>query len=294
MATVCPACTKPVGLAVRGQPGCYDYARCASCGLRFIVDSCAVIDHSVLQVEDEYIQSYSGTLAAVVTRRVNLVARFVPAGGRVLDYGAGYGFIADALRSRYAVDVTEKSQGALARLRDLGFTTYSSVDALPAHAFDAVTAWHVLEHVSDPFVVLESLREALRPGGSLIIAVPNAGGLFARLGFEQWVWTTPWHLSYFTPCSLRTIIERARFTCAEVTTDVGDPRALAFWLAGILGMAKPRLRISAAGVSSAPSPQARSRSRALNASLPLSLALQRLASQYFLGDELCIVARARN
>ncbi len=292
MAIACPACARDGALAVKGTPDCLRYARCASCGLRFIIDSTAVVDNSVVQVEDEYVRSYSGTLSAVVARRLKFVAQFVPRGDRVLDYGAGYGFIAEALRSRYTVEVTEKSEGALTRLKALGFTVHSCAETLPRNSFDAITAWHVLEHLPDPFAALESLRAALRPDGTFIAAVPNAGGLFARLGFERWVWTTPWHLSYFTPHSLRALFERAGFVCSDVTTGVGDPRALAFWLAGVLRMAKPRLHVCTSTVAS-DGPR-RARSMALSASQPVSVAFQWLASQCFLGDELCIVARARS
>ena len=41
------------------------------------------------------------------------------------------------------------------------------------HSFDAVVIWHVLEHLPDPQATLEAVGEILKPGGVLVIAVPN-------------------------------------------------------------------------------------------------------------------------
>jgi SAM-dependent methyltransferase len=75
--------------------------------------------------------------------------------------------------------------------------------------FDVVTALHVLEHVPDPVRLVRRMVEWLAPGGLLIIEVPNAAGLGARLFQGAWVGLElPRHLSHFSPETLRNAVWR--------------------------------------------------------------------------------------
>jgi len=76
--------------------------------------------------------------------------------------------------------------------------------------FDVVTAFHVLEHVPDPVAVARRMLDWLAPGGLLIVEVPNAGGLGARLFGKAWSGLElPRHLSHFTPRTLEMVIGKA-------------------------------------------------------------------------------------
>jgi hypothetical protein len=73
-----------------------------------------------------------------------------------------------------------------------------------------VTAFHVLEHVPDPVGMTRRMLEWLAPGGLLVVEVPNAGGLGARLFGRAWSGLElPRHLSHFTPESLGAVVRRA-------------------------------------------------------------------------------------
>lgn len=52
--------------------------------------------------------------------------------------------------------------------------------------YDAICAWQVIEHLDDPISVLQAAREALRPGGYLVLSTPNTRCV------ERWLWGRHW------------------------------------------------------------------------------------------------------
>jgi SAM-dependent methyltransferase len=135
-------------------------------------------------------------------------------GGRYLDVGCGSGGalgVAQALG--WQVTGVEVDEAAAAKARR--FTSEIHVgDVLGAPfatgRFDVVTALHVLEHVPDPVAMLRCMIGWLAPGGLLIVEVPNAGGLGARLFGKAWSGLElPRHLSHFSPESLTRAVEQA-------------------------------------------------------------------------------------
>jgi SAM-dependent methyltransferase len=92
------------------------------------------------------------------------------------------------------------------------------VDLRDGH-FATILLSHVLEHIRAPVATLRKLRVALLPGGRVVIAVPNAGGLVARTAGRYWHgWDPPFHLTHFTPHTLATMLVEAGFEVASVRT----------------------------------------------------------------------------
>ena len=70
-------------------------------------------------------------------------------------------------------------------------------------AWSAVIFWHSLEHLRQPVRALRHAADLLVPGGVLIIAVPNAASLQARLFGDRWLaLDLPRHLVHITPPAL--------------------------------------------------------------------------------------------
>ena len=66
-------------------------------------------------------------------------------------------------------------------------------------SFDAVVLWHVAEHLHDPATTLRNVASLLRPGGVLMIAVPNFGSPEAKIGKAGWFHLdVPRHVFHFT------------------------------------------------------------------------------------------------
>ncbi|MCS7086053.1 MAG: class I SAM-dependent methyltransferase [Bacteroidia bacterium] len=123
--------------------------------------------------------------------------------GRILDYGCGTGaFLAEMRRRGWECTGLEPDPGArqVARHKHgLELWDYDTLWNLPERHFDAVTLWHVLEHVHRLHETTQRLRQAMRDEGVLFIAVPNAEAHEARIYGNYWAaYEVPRHLYHFT------------------------------------------------------------------------------------------------
>lgn len=129
--------------------------------------------------------------------------------GRLLDIGCGDGRFLEAARGKgwqgYGTEMNPDPP------RQRGFVVESSLEAVAAHGpFDAITSWHSLEHFRDPRAAVESASKLLAPGGILLVAVPDAGGLQARAAGAHWFHLdVPRHLFHFDKGSLQGLLERS-------------------------------------------------------------------------------------
>ena len=85
-------------------------------------------------------------------------------------------------------------------------------------AFDVVTSFHVVEHLTRPVAALSRMIGWLAPEGMLIVEVPNAGGAGGRVFGRYWSGLDfPRHLVHFTPATMAAMVERAggRVTAAS-------------------------------------------------------------------------------
>jgi SAM-dependent methyltransferase len=150
-------------------------------------------------------------------------SRVVP-GGRFLDVGCGLGEMVRAMQrvgmeargvepSRIAAEAARAAGCAVDQgtLREVGY---------PAAWFDSVSLYHSLEHAPDPVADLAELARIVKPGGHLLIAVPNIDALMFRLCGDDWSGLSlPYHLHHFSESSLRRAVEAAGFTTDRIITE---------------------------------------------------------------------------
>jgi SAM-dependent methyltransferase len=147
-------------------------------------------------------------------RRLALVDRHVGS-GRILDVGAGYGYLTEVAAPRFPERwVVERSSTAAARVPPSArvvLGTWEDVD-VPERYFDVVSMQDCLEHFRDPLQALAKTRAALRPGGALLAVTPNVGSWLARLQGHRWVSLKfPEHVVLFSEATLRRTLETAGF-----------------------------------------------------------------------------------
>jgi SAM-dependent methyltransferase len=105
--------------------------------------------------------------------------------GRLLDIGAWCGTLVAEMADTYEVVGCELSEPAAAYARSRGLDVRCSsfqTAGLAPESFDIVTIVDVLEHLPEPTLVLEKIRDLLKPGGILYIKVPN---VIAQIGKQD-------------------------------------------------------------------------------------------------------------
>jgi SAM-dependent methyltransferase len=97
--------------------------------------------------------------------------------------------------------------------RRRGLEVVSHITELPDDAtFDCVTFWHSLEHMPDPLNALQLAAARLKPTGVLIVAVPDNGGVQAKLFGRNWLHLDiPRHLYHFHRTSMTALLQTAGF-----------------------------------------------------------------------------------
>ena len=304
----CPACDgelAPWRSIPGGEPadsGTYELLRCRACGT---VVTAAPAPPPTAYESGQYsprpprarrlvdaLQDWMAGQPARWLRRAGL-----PAGARVLDVGAGQGRLVERLRRAGAeargIDPSGRSVAlALQAGRAVerrGLYDHSDSD------LDAVALWHVLEHLDDTPAALSTVRAWLRPGGLLLVGVPNAASLQARIGDGGWLhWDVPRHRVHFTAKGIVALLERSGFEVVRTHHFVLEQNLHGMWMALLtrLGMrpgfpfhflkrnieARPRdLAISVLGLPL----------------LPVAILLEAVAAGLRRGGTVAIVARAR-
>lgn len=131
--------------------------------------------------------------------------------GSILDIGCGTGaFLHTMQEAGWEITGLEPDETASKNAQRLyGITTSdpSNLFSLPENKFDAITMWHVLEHVHQLHEYISQLNRILLPNGRIFIAVPNYTSFDAAHYQSQWAaYDVPRHLYHFSPKSMEKLL----------------------------------------------------------------------------------------
>ena len=192
----------------------------------------------------QYYDAYwaDGPVTAMPPALAEVLDAHVTSSRHVLDIGCGDGaasgtWLADRCAGYVGVDVSPAAVEA-ARARGLDARVIGDAGALPfpAESFDAAICTEVLEHLFDPLGALEEIGRILRPGGKVVVTVPNVAhwryrvdlALFGRFNprADSRSSTEPWrdpHVRFFTQAALARMIGLAGLEPVSVGghSDVG-------------------------------------------------------------------------
>lgn len=154
--------------------------------------------------------------------------------GKLLDIGSGGGFFLAYARERdWQVDGLELSQWGVTVAKKIFQINVFQGDLMqanyPNNSYDVVTMYDVLEHIINPLTELKEVYRILKPGGLLIVNVPNFNSFFAKLNKNHWSkLDPPQHLWHFAPDTLSKIITKSGFNVLEQKTGVGSAEESSF------------------------------------------------------------------
>ena len=235
----------------------FKISECPHCGLRFTIprpapevigkyyQSEAYYSHQInnkgfIPQVYEFIKSFN------IKRKTQLAIGGLPS-GRLLDIGCGVGdFLVQIQNQGWGVQGVEPSEDAkkIAETR-LGFCPQAPTDyaLFEDSSFDVITMWHVLEHVDDLHFQTSEIVRLLKPGGRLILALPNFQSFDCQYYKDKWAaWDVPRHLNHFAPDTLRNIMTSLGFQVIDTQRLIWDAYYISYMSERFLGHSLPLVR----------------------------------------------------
>lgn len=226
----CPVCdspdiTKVLSVKDHSVSGeIFVVMECRVCALRFTQDVPDATSIGRYYQSDEYI-SHSNTSKGFINGLYQRVRKRTLRSkqkliekvtgleqGKLLDLGAGAGAFASQMKNAgWDVTALEPDAGARSIAKEqfgIELKDISIFHGLENETFDAITMWHVLEHVHDLHGYVKKLKDLLRENGKLVVAVPNYLSTDASIYNEYWAaYDVPRHLYHFSPKSMMVLME---------------------------------------------------------------------------------------
>lgn len=181
--------------------------RCCNCGIAFTQPWPVKIDYYYPSYYRRYSPIALTALRFLYNLRVRSWVRALGRSGTVLELGCSNGWMLNAFRQQgWQVIGIERTPAALSFTKSkLNLPVFvGSLDALhPNSYFDLIIMFQVLEHLPDPLATLHKCAQLIRPGGILIIGVPNLDSWQSRFSGPHWLHLdVPRHLFHFSPQSI--------------------------------------------------------------------------------------------
>lgn len=230
MKLACPICgTEQTKLFL--QKDGFNLHRCLLCGHLFVYP--LVYDALSLYATDYFNGAKKGSgyvnydkdkepMRHVFAEYLNIIEKFLPQKGTLLDIGAATGFFMKIANvcgwktkgieiSAYASEIAKKS-GLSVSCDTVENSNFSG------QSFDAISMWDVLEHLPHPVNDIHICARILKPGGILAINTPDSGSLYAHVMGKQWhLLVPPEHINYFTKKSITLLLEESGFVIEKIS-----------------------------------------------------------------------------
>lgn len=222
----CPVCRGDCGQALYeiGPDRDRRLVVCRTCGL-----GCLSPLPSSSELASFYVPTYYGdcgnkfnqliefAVRFVSARQSGLLARSVPKNGRILDVGCGRGVALRALVDQgfevYGHEISLHAVRGIDPRIQVRIAPSLAEANFPEAFFDKIVFWHVLEHTPNPHEVLIEAHRTLKPGGVIIVAVPNFSSWQATWAESTWFHLDPpRHLFHFPLPALVRLLKEIGFS----------------------------------------------------------------------------------
>lgn len=211
----------------------FELVRCANCSLAFTQNIPEEEEIGKFYQSEDYV-SHSDTAKGLVNKVYHIVRRRTLVSKRkllqsttgkpkanLLDVGSGTGaFLNEMKLAGWAVSGVEADSGARSiakKLYEIDTLGNDKLFGFPLQSFDAITLWHVLEHVYDLHGYLKQFHRLMSSDGKLIVAVPNYTCTDAEIYGSYWAaYDVPRHLYHFSPQSMETLMKANGFVITKI------------------------------------------------------------------------------
>lgn len=196
---------------------------CNECTVRFTQDVPEQEEIGDYYASDDYI-SHSDTQKGIInslyhlvrkrtlrSKRKLVIAETGKKAGNILDIGCGTGAFLNAMKEG-GWKITGLEPDTVARVKAVKLYGIQPQESeklfeLKQGTYDAITMWHVLEHVHQLHAYIKQMTGLLKPGGKLFIAVPNYTSKDAAVYDGHWAaYDVPRHLYHFSPQSMEKLL----------------------------------------------------------------------------------------
>jgi 2-polyprenyl-3-methyl-5-hydroxy-6-metoxy-1,4-benzoquinol methylase len=229
--TQCPVCA---GTQIQNCFSAKDYtvsnevftiAKCNDCTHLFTQNVASQNDIGKYYQSENYI-SHSDTQAGIINKLYHTVRKRTLAGkknlvqketgkqqGKILDIGCGTGAFLNTMKeanwNTTGLEPDDTARKKALELYKIEARPSHEIFDLPNDSYDAISMWHVLEHVHQVQEYIAQLKNMLTANGKIFIAVPNYTSYDAQHYGAYWAaYDVPRHLYHFSPASMKTLVEQ--------------------------------------------------------------------------------------
>jgi SAM-dependent methyltransferase len=235
MIAPCPVCAElsvPAGASLGG----FELFACPACTLRFAPRAFRVsVDYSAIYNTPEYVEEQVQFLKGNDPTRAKshptyspFFTQLRPSPGRtLLDVGCGIGRFCQAAHVSgwevTGIDISEQAIALGSTQARFPLLNCNLQDIIRSgRRFDVITAFEVIEHLSDPLQFLAAVRNALAVDGEFFATVPNWDSPEVQSAVRQ-DWVPPVHLCYYSAGALQSLARKAGLRSVTTGFIYSDP-----------------------------------------------------------------------
>lgn len=203
----------------------FEIIQCNSCKMRFTQNVPGINEIGAYYKSENYISHtntdkgfinnlYKKVRVRTMHQKAGIIKKYTrQSHGNLLDIGCGTGTFLNTMQQEgwnvTGLEPDADARSVAKKLYNIDAQPSHQLFSLPEKSYDAVTLWHVLEHVHPLHEYVVQMRLLLKENGVLFIAVPNYTSKDAKAYGKYWAgYDVPRHLYHFSPNAMNLLLQQ--------------------------------------------------------------------------------------